>query len=213
MYSIDAWASHQRACRVTYIGFLVNAQLGTLGLPPEKKLRILTLLRQIKKDDRVDRMALLKIAGTLLWVSCLLPYLKAWLNEFYAAANRPNERWLKATPWQTWEVLQTLTAEGVLRRDIPSLGVAEGWKLFKIGKTKLGNPARWKGWWPAKECMLGFYNPHTRRVRIQAKLEAVAQRWEHALLNSEQLLQCRMREPMAGSGAADAQAGKIVGSN
>ena len=122
---------------MTYIGFLVNAQLGTLGLPPEKKLRILTLLRQIKKDDRVDRMALLKIAGTLLWISCLLPYLKAWLNEFYSAANRPNERWLKATPWQTWEVLQNLTAEGVLSRDIPSLGVAEGWKLFKIGKTKL----------------------------------------------------------------------------
>ena len=154
----------------------------------------------------MDKKALLKIAGTLLWVSCLLPYLKAWLNIFYTSANRPSERWLSATPWQTWEVLQNLTSQGVLRRAVPSLGVEEGWKLFKIGKTKLGNPLRWKGWWPAAACMLGFYNPHTRRVRVQAKLEAAAQRWEHALLNTEQLLHCRMLPACPGFGAADAQA-------
>ena len=77
---------------------------------------------------------------------------------------------------------------------------------LQVGKTKLGDARRWRGWWPKHDCSLGFFNPWVRRLKVDAPLMQACDRWRHLLTDGPCLIQCRLRTPAFGCGAADAQA-------
>ena len=82
--------------RVTYVGLLVNARLGTLGLTAEKRSKLLALLEPVRLGDRLDKRAVQKIGGSLLWAAVAVPEAKPWLADIYVAVSKPGQLWIQA---------------------------------------------------------------------------------------------------------------------
>ena len=78
------------------MGLLVNARLGTRGLTPEKRSKLLALLEPVRLGDRLDKRAVHKVGGSLLWAAVAVPEAKPWLADIYVAVSKPGQLWIQA---------------------------------------------------------------------------------------------------------------------
>lgn len=137
---------------------------------------------------------------------------------------RPGERWAKVSPWLCWRLLQDVDGDGhVFVSDLE--GLPNGYyQLHKVGKQKLGNPVRWRGWWPAQpvsihrnplpgtlwilpfQVSICFLDTSCRRAPVTEPLLAAAERWSRVLVADLHPRLCALRKSLPGCGAADAQA-------
>ena len=78
--------------QVTYLGLLVNARFRFLSVDEQRIAKLLSMLAPLSKGDRINKRALMKTAGSLLWVADVLKDCKAWLSEFYRAVSRHGRR-------------------------------------------------------------------------------------------------------------------------
>ena len=155
-----------------------------MGLDAEKVEQLCTFLGHLTCGNRVHRKTLEEGCGRLSWTAFLFPQVKAWLSSFFNNLNRPGERWLKLTAWQAgiaqqsptirivglsrevWVLLRHMDEHGRVTSAVDGVDVPAGWRIWKIGKTPMGDARRWRGWWPRSDCSVGFVEDQPARIRV-----------------------------------------------
>ena len=75
------------------------ARQRSLGNPrphSRERSKLLALLEPVRLGDRLDKRAVQKIGGSLLWAAVAVPEAKPWLADIYVAVSKPGQLWIQA---------------------------------------------------------------------------------------------------------------------
>lgn len=201
-----SWHKFRMGARVCFIGLVVGLGDFSLGLEADKVAKLVAFLKSLKVGNRLDRRALLKGTGVLMWASAITPWLRPRLAEFYSLANRPGLVWQSLTVSLMAQVFKALDHGGKLRWQVPGVNFGQGMCLGYVGKHKVSARESWVGWVPREPGCVGFLDWDSRRVRVNARAVEAAGLWQEVLSGGEIIRRCVRRLWAGGTAAADAMA-------
>ena len=96
-----SWHKLQLSVRVSWIGWDFQYSAGIVLLKESKRLKLLGMVQDLRKNPRLTKKDLERFIGLALWATNLFPVMKSMLHSFYhdlfspAATNYsiPPERW------------------------------------------------------------------------------------------------------------------------
>ncbi|CAE7033136.1 unnamed protein product [Symbiodinium sp. CCMP2592] len=115
-----SWHKLQISVRVTWIGWDFQYSAGIVLLKESKRLKLLGMVQDLRKNPRLTKKDLERFIGLALWATSLFPVMKSMLHTFYhdlyspAATNYsiPPERWHEIARYLSPDLLFTVTPPG-----------------------------------------------------------------------------------------------------
>ncbi|CAE7153437.1 unnamed protein product, partial [Symbiodinium necroappetens] len=84
-----SWKKLQMGPRILWIGWSFDFGAGGVEVPSDKTSKLLAGLRDILRQDRVDKRELHRVIGLIQWILQLFPLLKPWMNTLYCDLHSP----------------------------------------------------------------------------------------------------------------------------
>ncbi|CAE7771724.1 unnamed protein product [Symbiodinium sp. CCMP2592] len=115
-----SWHKLQISVRVTWIGWDFQYSAGIVLLKESKRLKLLGMVQDLRKNPRLTKKDLERFIGLALWATSLFPVMKSMLHTFYhdlyspAATNYsiPPERWHEIARYLSPDLQFTVTPPG-----------------------------------------------------------------------------------------------------
>ncbi|CAE7285202.1 unnamed protein product [Symbiodinium sp. CCMP2592] len=115
-----SWHKLQISVRVTWIGWDFQYSAGIVLLKESKRLKLLGMVQDLRKNPRLTKKDLERFIGLALWATSLFPVMKSMLHTFYhdlyspAATNYsiPPEPWHELPRYLTPDLHFTVTPPG-----------------------------------------------------------------------------------------------------
>ncbi|CAE7365513.1 unnamed protein product, partial [Symbiodinium sp. CCMP2456] len=84
-----SWKKLQMGSQIIWIGWSFAFGAGCVEVPSDKTAKLLVGLRDLLKQERVDKRELHRVIGLIQWILQLFPLLKPWMNTLYFDLHSP----------------------------------------------------------------------------------------------------------------------------
>lgn len=111
-----SWKKCELASEVKWIGWTINAKIGVIRLPEEKRERLLTLIQQLIANPRTTRKHVEQFIGLAMWATSLFPHMRVWLHALYTDLHSVPATLFSIDPGQWDEVVSCLSDSLVFQR-------------------------------------------------------------------------------------------------
>ena len=167
-----SWRKVRLGTDLVWIGWRFVFSSGHVELPPDKARKILDSLQPFCAAGRtVERKAVERLIGLLLWFSGGASHLRPWLQGLYHLLYKPACVFRSLAPFQFERACALLDQRLQLTEHLDSCDLRKGWALHSVancavsslGADALLSPRLKRG---HVDCV--FYNHHSTRVRTNA---------------------------------------------
>ena len=164
-----SWHKLELGHQITWIGWRIDAWSDTVSIPEEKMSKLLRNLRALTTAGKFKRSDVEAVAGHLLWISEIFPFIRWSLGTLYTILSRPGIQLVRLNKEQIKSVLSSLTDSGQMSVFLQRPYIPQGSILSRMGKLQFhpGNVSQF-----AQSCFdlnfawASFWNCRSNRVQI-----------------------------------------------
>ena len=129
-----SWHKLELGHGITWIGWCLDSWCDTVSVPEDKRNKLISNLRPLSSAGKFRRNDIEMVAGNLLWISDIFPYIRWSLGTFYSILSRPGIQLVRLNRETIQMVLSLLDPEGKLTGFIRRPFIPQGSIISRMGK-------------------------------------------------------------------------------
>ena len=173
-----SWPKLQLGSEILWIGWQLCYRAGTVRVPDAKRQKLLSLIRPLLTDGRVELKAIQQVLGLLQWVTQLHVALRPWLSSLYDDISRPPGTSYSIAP-AFWDTLAPCLSEALIFTSTPQgTAIPVGSKLLSARHIPLVSKADLRSVpLTSKRVWLRVADPQSKYRRISLLSKRLLQFW------------------------------------
>lgn len=164
-----SWHKLELGHCITWIGWCLDSWCDTVSIPEDKRNKLITNLKPLSSAGKFRRNDIEMVAGHLLWVSDIFPYIRWSLGTLYTILSRPGIQLVRLNKETIQSVLQLLDENGRLTEFIRRPFIPQGSIISRMGKVTFnsGHLQKFKdNCFDMNFAWAAFWNCRSNRVQI-----------------------------------------------